>query len=282
MNNKQKPSARTSKATARKAAQSSSTQKQVSLTQKQASIMEKQILDLPPGFQYRKTVVFDLHGHRTGPIVDWVTPFALFMEKKFDMKINLEKLRLYDMGYMASLGLTSRQFDEAFTEFVRTDGKSGYGSCQLKPGVREAMKRIVDAGIKIEIWTWCPVFNEFDRLSNRAYGHSNAAERTKQLIVSLGLPLRDVDLDLRFLKSDEKVPEMNRERVPVIVEDCPKTVISASQCGLTGIMVEEPYNKEYKAPGRFITARSPEEVADAVIAVFEILEKNGRLLPYNY
>jgi len=140
----------------------------------------------------------------------------------------------------------------------------------------EAMRKIIAAGIGIEIWTWTPSASETQFSGLKSYGTGIAQRVTLDLIQKLKLPI-DIVREVRFMSPDRKKWEMVEERIPLIVEDNPETAVGVGRgIGHAAILVPESYNDITSENVLRLTDRK--HLAATVIGFFAKLDAAGVLL----
>jgi len=226
---------------------------------------------LEPGayFQWSRKVVFDFHE----VCVTWKKHFVDFVNKTYGRNIDPDQFNFYSMQFDPTVDLGPDEFSEAFNTFVQLS-KGGYGDLDAIAGIKEAMEEIVAAGIGIEIWTWTPGAGDSQTSGLKAYPSGDAQVVTMKLIKKLGLPTSAV----RFMKTHEKKAEMVEERIPLIVEDSPETVVGVG-LGMAhaAILVPERYNEGLLCPN-VLRLNDRSDLARTVIDFFAKLDEAGVLL----
>jgi len=227
------------------------------------------ILEPGPFFQWDKKVVFDFHE----VCVTWKGAFAEFCNKLYGRNLDPEQFNFYNMQLDPRVDLTVAEFNDAFNLFVQL-AVGGYGDLEPIAGIKEAMDEIKAAGIGIEIWTWTPGAGDGQATGNKPFPSGDAQTVTLELIKRLGLPVEDI----RFMKTYEKKAEMVEERIPLIIEDSPETVVGVG-LGMAhaAILVPEKYNEGLLCPN-VLRLNSREDLARTVIEFFNELDAAGVLL----
>jgi hypothetical protein len=222
-----------------------------------------------PYFQWSRTVVFDFHE----VCVSWKKSFADFVNKLYGRNIDPEQFNFYNMQLDPSVDLSPDEFNEAFNTFVQL-AVGGYGDLDAFDGIKETMDAIKAAGIGIDIWTWTPGSGDGQTTGSKPFPSGDAQVVTLQLIERLGLPVDAV----RFMKTYEKKVEMVEERIPLIIEDSPETVVGVG-LGMAhaAILVPEKYNEGLLCPN-VLRLKSREDLARTVIEFFQALDDAGVLL----
>ena len=224
-----------------------------------------------------KKVVFDFDG----PIVDFNTAFLDYLTRLYELdkkgiKLDASMLDHYNMGYNARMPITPRQFQVGLDNFARLS-RGGYDDRKPMPGIKEALKAIQDAGIRVEIWTYAPGATDHNPDTLAANGTGAAQKETMDLIERLGI-LENPRKQVLFVKPHEKAVEMAKEHIPLIVEDHPLTAVHAGTIyGNAAILVPEPYNVNVSVPG-VLRLDNRADLAPAVIDFFKKLEEAGCLL----
>ncbi len=229
---------------------------------------------LEPGLHHlwERTVVFDFHE----VCVDWFSKFANFVNQTCPgANIDSAKHRYYVAGYDPNIEMTPDQYRDAFFQFARL-ARGGYGDLEPVPGIKDAMERIVKAGIEIEIWTWTPGAADTWKGFN-AFSTGIAQQVTATLINKLGLPL-DPTRQLRFMHPGAKKWEMAEEHIPLIVEDNPETAVGVgTTLAHAAILVPTSYNAGVVAPN-VLRLDDRKELAPVVIDFFKKLDEAGVVL----
>jgi hypothetical protein len=224
-----------------------------------------------PNFKWSRKVVFDFHE----VIVKWVEQFTNFINLTYGYNIEPSSSRLYNLQFDPKLPITPEQFEQAFSAFARLS-EGGYGDLQAHEGVVAAMRKIIAAGIGIEIWTWTPSASETQFSGLKSYGTGIAQRVTLDLIQKLNLPI-DIVREVRFMSPDRKKWEMVEERIPLIVEDNPETAVGVGRgIGHAAILVPETYNDITSENVLRLTDRK--HLAATVIGFFAKLDAAGVLL----
>jgi len=172
--------------------------------------------------------------------------------------------------------------------FLRFAGLSegGYGSLKPYPGIIEAMKKIAEAGIEQEIWSWTPGSSDIAWSHEQPFQTCPAQGETIQLVESMGLPI-DVRTGLQFKHSSVKAPLMANLHYPLLIEDHGPTAMAAvSDFGLAAMICTQGYNKSTK-DDRLVRWGDPERpeqwhdrtgIEEPVIALFDMLDDAGVLI----
>jgi len=224
-----------------------------------------------PNFKWSRKVVFDFHE----VIVKWVEQFTNFINLTYGYDIKPSSSRLYNLQFDPSLPITPEQFEHAFASFARLS-KGGYGDLKAHAGVVKAIRDIKAAGIGVEIWTWTPAAAETQFAGLKSYGTGVAQRVTIDLIKKLNIPV-DVVREVRFMSPDRKKWEMVEERMPLIVEDNPETVVGIARgIGHAAILVPESYNDI--TCENVLRLNSRKDLAATVIDFFAKLDEAGVLL----
>lgn len=223
---------------------------------------------------FRRKVIFDLHR----VLVDWTERFCEFAGKLYGVSLDASKIRFYCLGYDVGLAITPEQFNQAFWLFAGL-GRGGYDSLKPMPYAVDTFKRVREAGIACEIWTYVPGATDYDRETLISTGTGAPQDATYELAVKLGFAdERNVHRVVRFIKPDAKPQEMAKEHIPLIVEDNPVTAVAAGlSFGHAAILVPERYNEGLVSPG-VLRLENREDLAEAITGFFAGLEAHGALL----
>jgi len=230
------------------------------------------VLNPGRGFIWKRVVAFDFHQ----VVTNWLEQYVKYINATYKRDIDHTKISLYNLQFDPNVNLTPAEHEEAFVNFARLS-RGGYGSLQPYPGIREAFRKISDAGIKIKIFTWTPGATEKILGGDKSYGSGIAQRVTRELIESLDLGI-DVDRDLKFIAPAEKKWKLVEDHIPLLVEDNPETAVSVGMgIGHAVVLVPETQNEGLIAPNVLrLTDRT--ELADTVISFYAKLGEAGLLL----
>lgn len=229
---------------------------------------------LKPGdnFLWKPVVVFDFHQ----VVTNWVEQYVKYINLTYNRNIDHTKISLYNLQYDPQVNLSPAEHEEAFVNFARLS-RGGYRALKAYPGIKETFRQILDAGIKIKIFTWCPSATEKINGGEKSFGSGMAQRATRELIESLDLGI-DVDRDVKFMGPGDKKWRMAEEHLPLIVEDNPETAIAVAMgIGHAVILVPEPQNEGLVAPN-VLRLKDRNDLASTVIGFFEKLDEADLLL----
>jgi len=229
---------------------------------------------LSPGanFAWKKEVAFDFHQ----VIANWVEQYVKYINKTYAFNIDHTKIDFYHMQFDPRIPLSPEQHNEAFVNFARLS-KGGFGELKSYDGIRETIRKIKDAGIKVRIYTWTPGAAERIPGDAKSFNSGAAQRATMDLIKSLDLgidPIRDV----KFIGPGEKKWKMAEEHVPLLIEDNPETAVGVGMCAAHAvILVPETTNVGLIAPN-VLPLTNRKDLAKTVISFFKKLDEAGLLL----
>jgi hypothetical protein len=180
------------------------------------------------------------------------------------------------MQFDPEVDLSPAEHAEAFINFARLS-RGGYGSLKAYDGIRETFRKILDAGISIQIYTWTPGATEKIPDGDRSHGTGIAQRVTFDLIKSFDLGI-DVEKDVKFMSASAKKTQMAKKHIPLIVEDNPETAVSIGMCMKHAvILVPEKQNEGLIAPN-VLRLQDRKDLADVVIDFYKKLDEAGLLL----
>src|SRR5205823_1361729 len=156
----------------------------------------------------------------------WLEQYVKFLNKTYTRNIDHTKVNFYNLQFDPAVNLSPAEHEEAFLAFARLS-RGGYGTLNEYKGIRETFREILDAGIKIKIFTWTPGASEKIPGGDKSHGHGMAQRATRDLIEKLDLGI-DIDRDLRFMSAGDKKWKMAEEHIPLIVEDNPETAVGVA------------------------------------------------------
>jgi hypothetical protein len=219
---------------------------------------------------FRPCVIIDLHG----PLLDWYEAACEIAEQMFGVKIDMEKIRYYNLGFDAECPLTPRQFVDLFTEMAHFTGMSGYGSLPLKPYAKKTIKALKKYRIPYEIWTYVPRATDYNPRTLKVVGTGVPQAKTLELLQEN--ELIDHPRQVRFIRPHERASLMAADHYPLMVDDYPVTAAEVGHYGNGAILTPEPYNKEDINPG-VLKLNDLRELAEAIIDFFYQMKKAGAL-----
>jgi hypothetical protein len=224
------------------------------------------------GHLWSKTVVFDFHQ----VVTNWVEQYIKYVNATYARNIDHTKISAYNLQFDPEVDLSPEEHAEAFINFARLS-RGGYGSLKAYPGVREMFRKILDAGIEIQIYTWTPGATDKIPGGDKSHGSGIAQRVTFALMKSLDLGI-DVENDVKFMGPGDKKWTMAKKHIPLIVEDNPETAVSVGMCMKHAvILVPEPQNEGLIAPN-VLRIQDRKELADVVIDFYKKLDEAGLLL----
>lgn len=231
----------------------------------------KSILEPGNGHKWVPTVAFDLHE----VIVSFMAQFAEYANTVYpDANLKPSAARFYDPGYDPEVNISPIEWNHLFSTFCML-APGGYGDLPVIPGVIDQLKKIKDAGIHIEIWTWVPGATSVTSEDHMPL-HSGVAQRqTLELIERLGIPV-DVNRDVKFVAPNQKARRLGQKHIPLLVEDNRSTAVNVADMAHAAILVPTTYN-QVSCPN-VLRLRSRNELAARVIEVFDALREQGLLL----
>jgi hypothetical protein len=227
----------------------------------------EQVVNPGRGFNWKRTVAFDFHQVCT----NWVEQYVAYLNRVYKRNIDHTKISLYNLQFDTSVDLTPAEHEEAFVNFARLS-RGGYGSLKAYPGIKETFKMILDAGIKIKIYTWTPGASEKIPGGAKSFGSGMAQRATMDLIASLDLGI-DVDRDVKFISPSAKKWRMVEDHVPLLVEDNPETAVSVGLgIGHAVILVPEPQNAGLICPN-VLRLKDRQDLGKTVVDFFAKLDE---------
>jgi hypothetical protein len=229
------------------------------------------VLSVEPEFWKREVAIdFDQ------VVANWTEQYVKFVNKTYGYNIDHTKVDFYHMQFDPSIPLTPEQHAEAFIMFSRLS-RGGFDSLKPYDDIRETFRAILDAGIRIKIYTWVP--GAADKVPGGAKSfNSGAAQRARfEMIKALDLGIDPVK-DLKFMGPGEKKWKMAEEHIPLLIEDNPETAVGVGMCAAHAvILVPETTNAGLIAPN-VLPLKNRKDLASAVISFFEKLDDAGLLL----
>jgi hypothetical protein len=229
---------------------------------------------LRPGQFFKWKAEFHIDFHQVK--VDWLKPYIAYCNKVWNLNIDPSTIDFYNLQYDPNIPLTPQQHEETFVSFARLS-QGGYGACPMYDGMREQIKEILDAGIKVKIVTWTPGVAEKIHGGEKSYGTGIAQRVTHELIEKLDLGI-DVERDVKFMGPSDKKWYMAKNHVPLIAEDNPETAVAVGTCmGHAVLLVPASYNKGLIAPN-VLPLKDRAEIAKTAIDFFQALDEADLLM----
>lgn len=220
-------------------------------------------------FKWARCVMFDLHG----VVFDWEAAFSRFVGTHYGFTFDKSTRAYYDIGRDPSTPISPKQFGEAFQAFARR-GIDGYGELQPYAGIIEQMELIAAAGIQIVICTYTPGANDV-RPDGSATFQTGIARVVTQELIQRHLGHIVPQQNIMYSHTGGKKHIMLDARIPLIVEDMASTAVDVAQSALGAVLIPHPYNA-VTFPN-VLRLENSNQLADAVISLFEALDDNGVL-----
>jgi len=229
---------------------------------------------LNPGenFLWKREVAIDFDQ----VVANWTEQYVKFINLTYGYNIDHKQINFYNMQFDPRIALTPEQHEESFIAFSRLS-KGGFDSLKPYDGIVKTFRQILDAGIRIKIYTWVPGATEKVPGGAKSFNSGQAQRARYEMIKALDLGIDPIK-DVKFMGSGAKKWKMAEEHVPLLIEDNPETAVGVGMCAAHAvILVPESTNAGLIAPN-VLPLTDRKDLAKTVISFFKKLDDAGLLL----
>ncbi|HEY9777500.1 MAG TPA: hypothetical protein V6C81_27300 [Planktothrix sp.] len=230
------------------------------------------VLSPGPNFLWKREVAIDFDQ----VVANWTEQYVKFINLTYGYNIDHTQIDCYNMQFDPRIPLTPEQHEEAFIAFSRLS-RGGFDALKPYDGIRDTFRAILDAGIRIKIYTWVPGATEKVPGGAKSFNSGQAQRARFEMIKALDLGI-DPMKDVKFMGSAAKKWKMAEEHIPLIIEDNPETAVGVGMCAAHAvILVPEATNAGLIAPN-VLPLRDRKDLAKTVISFYQKLDAAGLLL----